>query len=134
MSQPKPEPSLGELTAQVADLKLGLKCLLGIFLVVISLPNILASLAIHHFEEIYQDQLAGQALPGVTMTLVSHPQVDQFLTFAWPICGLVLIAVMKRTRYWALGGAFLIFAIGLQFALTEYAMITPLFGIDPGTR
>jgi hypothetical protein len=129
MSQPRPEPTLGELAAQVADLKLGFKCLLGIFLVVISLPNILASLAIHRFEEIYQDTLAGQVLPAVTSALVGHPQFAQFLTFAWPVCGLLLIAVTRRTRYWALGGAFLIFAIGLQFALTEYALITPLFGI-----
>ncbi len=129
MSATKPEPSLEVLAAQVAELKLGLKWLMGIFLVVISLPNILAALAIHYFEEIYQDTLPGQTLPDITQVIVRHPQLVQFLSFAWPIGGLLVLGLSGRIRVWAIGAVLLIFAVGLQLALTEYAMITPLFGI-----
>jgi hypothetical protein len=125
------DSSAAELSAKINDLIVGLKSMLALLLVVISLPNILAALAIYHFDQIYQESLPGQTLPALTSFLLAHHQAIEVLSFLWPIGGLLLVTLGKRIRIWVLGGVLLILAVGLQFAVTEYAMITPLFDINP---
>jgi hypothetical protein len=132
MSDLAPEPSVAQLSASVAELKTGMKWFLGMFLLVVSVPNIFASMAIHRFQEIFQDALPGKPLPGITLMFVGHQLFFQFLTFAWPIAGLIYIVRSTRIRNWTITGVLLILAVGLQLMLTEYAMFSPMVEIDVG--
>ncbi len=128
----KPEPSVAELAAIVAELKVGMKWFLGLFLVVMSVPNVIATFAIPEFRQIFQDALPGKPLPEITLLLIGGYWFFQLLSLAWPIVGLIVIVRGKRIRNWTIGGVLLIFAIGLQLMLTECAMFLPMVGLMVG--
>jgi hypothetical protein len=129
MSEPKPEPSVAELAATVAELKLGMKWFLGLFLVVMSLPNFVATLYIPEFHQIFQDALPGKPLPELTLMFIKGYWFFQLMTVFWPIAGLIAIVRGKQVRTWTICGSSIILIIGLQYLLTEHAMYTPFVGM-----
>jgi len=121
--QTEPEPTVEHLSAIVKELVLGMKWFLGMFLVVVSIPNLFTTLSIRHFQEVFMDALPDKPLPSITMMFIGYYWFFLFMTFVWPIAGLILISRGKRVRNWA---------IGLQFMLTEYAMFIPMVEIGTG--
>ncbi len=132
MTTPKPEPAVAELAAIVTELKVGMKWFLGLFLVVVSVPNFIATLTIPEFRQIFQDALPGKPLPEITLLFIGGYWFFQILSLALPIMGLLFVVRGKRVRNWTIGGVLVIFAIGLQLMLTECAMFLPMVGLMVG--
>jgi hypothetical protein len=132
MSDLKPEPTVAELAATIAELKLGMKWFLGMFLIVLSLPNIVATLYIPEFHQIFQDALPGKPLPEITLMFINGYWLFQLLTFVWPIAGVIAIVRSQQVRNWTICATSFLVVIGLQYLLTEHAMYTPIVGLIVG--
>jgi hypothetical protein len=134
MSDSKPEPTVAELARSVSELASGIKWFLGLFLIVVSVPNAIATLTIPKFQQIFQDALPGKPLPEITLLFTHGYWFFQLLSFVWPIVGLVVIVRGTRIRNWTIGGVLAIFAITFQLALTECAMFLPMVGLVVGMQ
>jgi hypothetical protein len=132
MSDVSVEAKIGELSAKVDDTVLGLKWMFSLLLIVISIPNFFASLAIHHFAEIFRDALPGKPLPLLTVAVISNPIFLHLLALVWPLVGILNIVYSKRIRNWAIGTALIAFFIVLQLYLTQMALFMPMTDLITG--
>jgi uncharacterized membrane protein len=132
MSDVIAEPKIDELSAKVDDMVLGLKWMFSLLLIVISIPNFFASLAIHHFTEIFREALPGKPLPLLTVAVISHPTFHHLLALVCPVVGILNIIYSKRIRNWVIGTALIAFFIGLQLCLTQMALFMPMTDLLTG--
>ena len=128
----KPEPSISQLSAKIDDVVLGIKWFFSLFLLVISIPNIIATFSIHHFDEIFRDALPGKPLPLLTVAVITFPNLHHLLALILPFVGIIMIIYLRRIRTWAIGAAIIAFLIGLQICLTQMAFIMPMTDLMEG--
>ena len=128
----KPEPSISQLSAKIDDVVLGIKWFFSLFLLVISIPNIIATFSIHHFDEIFRDALPGKPLPLLTIAVISHATLLHLIALVLPIVGILMIIYSKGIRTWAIGAAVIAFFISLQLFLTQTALIMPMADLMEG--
>jgi len=126
------EPSVSQLSARIDDVILGMKWMFALFLIVISVPNLIAALTIPRFAMIFQDALPGKPLPLLTLFMIAHSGLLQLLALAWPIAGVTFIFREKRVRVWTVAAALIAGGIGLQLLLTQTALFMPMVGLITG--
>jgi len=89
--------------------------------------NIFLSLVVvPKFEQIFQEALPGQILPGITTFIISARIPLALIALAWPITGVLAVWQRHRAAIWIIYLGFLYF-----FALigvTVFALFIPMVG------
>ena len=123
------EEKLGKLSAKVDSLILGFKVGGLAILIAFSLFNLMDSFAISRFRNIFADALPGAPLPALTVFFLNNQSFLTCLAVLWPVLGLVVLRIFKRTSVvLVMLTCFLILVI-LQIVLNWTALFTPLVNL-----
>ena len=132
MNDPAPEPSIAQLSAKIDDAILGLKWMFSLLILLVAIPNILLSLSIDHFAQIFADALPGKPLPLLTVAIIHTSIFLRILALAWPVLGILSIVYGTRVRNWIIVSTVAFFLIALQMSLTWLACFIPMGGLITG--
>ena len=90
----------------------------------------LALFIVPKFEQIFQDALPGQRLPGLTEFIMEDQIPLALLAVVWPVGGIVAVWRRYRAAIWivGIGCVFFFFLIGV----TITALFQPMIAIDGG--
>jgi hypothetical protein len=132
MNEPASVSSVRELSTKIDGMVLGLKWMVSLLIVLLSIPNLFAACSIGHFDLIFRDALPGKPLPGLTVLLINGSSFFIFLSLFWPVVGVLSVFFGRQPRSWIIGAACIEFLIGLQITLTWIGCFTPMFGLIQG--
>lgn len=126
MSAPKPEPSVEELSSKVTSIVWTIKWLVTLLILVASVPNFIAAIAIPKYQQIFADALPGKPLPALTNFLNAAQSFLLVASAGWPIATIVNSCFNRHLKIWATVSILILGLVALQLIATVLGCMLPM--------